>query len=258
MSGPRSEVAVALPSTWSSGPRRGLLTIPTCPPLAAGNAFCQAAQLHLQLQSKHDAAANFVDAGNAFKKADPQGKMLLHVLSQGSGCPGDTVVPAGVGKGAQTPGSWRSKAPRLPSLPWGNISFCLDPLVIKGGSCLPVLQALLSHQAQIAVTPEAGMPIGWQADTWLCGDTRRTCLRCCISGHGLEEACPGPRDMRESPVALCNLSECRKAGLLPRPLLRQLAAGLAGQRPAGSLCQSQCWAVAGVGGGWISWLGCGA
>ncbi|NXA57646.1 SNAA protein, partial [Nothocercus julius] len=39
---------------------------------AAGNAFCQAAQLHLQLQSKHDAATNFVDAGNAFKKADPQ------------------------------------------------------------------------------------------------------------------------------------------------------------------------------------------
>lgn len=44
------------------------------PPSAAGNAFCQAAQLHLQLQSKHDAATNFVDAGNAFKKADPQGK----------------------------------------------------------------------------------------------------------------------------------------------------------------------------------------
>lgn len=44
------------------------------PSPAAGNAFCQAAQLHLQLQSKHDAATNFVDAGNAFKKADPQGK----------------------------------------------------------------------------------------------------------------------------------------------------------------------------------------
>lgn len=38
----------------------------------AGNAFCQAAQLHLQLQNKHDAATCFVDAGNAFKKADPQ------------------------------------------------------------------------------------------------------------------------------------------------------------------------------------------
>uniref|UniRef100_A0A6I8SUM9 NSF attachment protein alpha n=1 Tax=Xenopus tropicalis TaxID=8364 RepID=A0A6I8SUM9_XENTR len=41
---------------------------------AAGNAFCQAAQIHLQVQSKHDAATNFVDAGNAFKKSDPQGK----------------------------------------------------------------------------------------------------------------------------------------------------------------------------------------
>ncbi|KAK0150100.1 Alpha-soluble NSF attachment protein [Merluccius polli] len=36
-----------------------------------GNAFSQAAQLHLQMQSKHDAATNFIDAGNAFKKADP-------------------------------------------------------------------------------------------------------------------------------------------------------------------------------------------
>ncbi|MGH0179535.1 UNVERIFIED_CONTAM: hypothetical protein FKN15_001487 [Acipenser sinensis] len=39
---------------------------------AAGNAFAQAAQLHLQQQSKHDAATSFIDAGNAFKKADPQ------------------------------------------------------------------------------------------------------------------------------------------------------------------------------------------
>lgn len=40
---------------------------------AAGNAFSQAALLHLQMQSKHDAATNFIDAGNAFKKSDPQG-----------------------------------------------------------------------------------------------------------------------------------------------------------------------------------------
>lgn len=40
---------------------------------AAGNAFCQAAKLHMQLQSKHDSATSFVDAGNAYKKADPQG-----------------------------------------------------------------------------------------------------------------------------------------------------------------------------------------
>ncbi|XP_051981620.1 alpha-soluble NSF attachment protein-like [Xyrauchen texanus] len=39
---------------------------------AAGGAFCKAAQLHLQVQSKHNAALNFIDAGNAFKKADPQ------------------------------------------------------------------------------------------------------------------------------------------------------------------------------------------
>uniref|UniRef100_A0A671XP86 N-ethylmaleimide-sensitive factor attachment protein, alpha b n=1 Tax=Sparus aurata TaxID=8175 RepID=A0A671XP86_SPAAU len=38
---------------------------------SAGNAFSQAALLHLQMQSKHDAATNFIDAGNAFKKADP-------------------------------------------------------------------------------------------------------------------------------------------------------------------------------------------
>jgi len=44
--------------------------------LAAGNAFSQAALLHLQMQSKHDAATNFIDAGNAFKKSDPQGIYL--------------------------------------------------------------------------------------------------------------------------------------------------------------------------------------
>lgn len=44
---------------------------------AAGNAFCLAAKLHMQLQSKHDSATSFVDAGNAYKKADPQGKVHL-------------------------------------------------------------------------------------------------------------------------------------------------------------------------------------
>ncbi|KPP77574.1 N-ethylmaleimide-sensitive factor attachment protein, beta-like [Scleropages formosus] len=42
---------------------------------AAGNAFCQAAKLHMQLQNKHDSATSFVDAGNAYKKADPQGEV---------------------------------------------------------------------------------------------------------------------------------------------------------------------------------------
>ncbi|NXH96096.1 SNAB protein, partial [Pachycephala philippinensis] len=46
------------------------IAIPSFP--AAGNAFCQAAKLHMQLQSKHDSATSFVDAGNAYKKADPQ------------------------------------------------------------------------------------------------------------------------------------------------------------------------------------------
>ncbi|XP_016147388.1 beta-soluble NSF attachment protein-like [Sinocyclocheilus grahami] len=41
---------------------------------AAGNAFCQAARIHMQLQNKHDSATSYIDAGNAFKKADPQGE----------------------------------------------------------------------------------------------------------------------------------------------------------------------------------------
>uniref|UniRef100_A0A8C9RE47 N-ethylmaleimide-sensitive factor attachment protein, alpha b n=1 Tax=Scleropages formosus TaxID=113540 RepID=A0A8C9RE47_SCLFO len=64
----------------SHGPRalRSGVARPCCRSLcslcvsAAGNAFSQAARLHLQMQSKHDAATNFIDAGNAFKKADPQ------------------------------------------------------------------------------------------------------------------------------------------------------------------------------------------
>lgn len=37
----------------------------------AGNAFCQSAQLQLNLGSRHEAASNYVDAGNCYKKADP-------------------------------------------------------------------------------------------------------------------------------------------------------------------------------------------
>lgn len=48
---------------------------------AAGNAFSQAARLHLQMQSKHDAATNFIDAGNAFKKADPQGDSYKRITA---------------------------------------------------------------------------------------------------------------------------------------------------------------------------------
>ncbi|KAK3595950.1 hypothetical protein CHS0354_032463 [Potamilus streckersoni] len=39
---------------------------------AAGNAFCRAATIQLQLNSRHDAATQYVDAGNAYRKADPQ------------------------------------------------------------------------------------------------------------------------------------------------------------------------------------------
>jgi len=38
---------------------------------AAGNSFCQAAKLQLRLQSRHEAATHYVDAGNCYKKADP-------------------------------------------------------------------------------------------------------------------------------------------------------------------------------------------
>ncbi|XP_029352017.1 N-ethylmaleimide-sensitive factor attachment protein, beta b isoform X2 [Echeneis naucrates] len=38
---------------------------------SAGNAFCKAARLHMQLQNKHDCATSFIDAGNAYKKSDP-------------------------------------------------------------------------------------------------------------------------------------------------------------------------------------------
>uniref|UniRef100_A0A8C9X777 NSF attachment protein beta n=1 Tax=Sander lucioperca TaxID=283035 RepID=A0A8C9X777_SANLU len=37
----------------------------------AGSAFCKAARLHMQLQNKHDCATSFIDAGNAYKKSDP-------------------------------------------------------------------------------------------------------------------------------------------------------------------------------------------
>uniref|UniRef100_A0A8C7WSS6 Uncharacterized protein n=1 Tax=Oryzias sinensis TaxID=183150 RepID=A0A8C7WSS6_9TELE len=46
---------------------------------AAGNAFCQAARLHMQLQNKLDSATSFVDAGNAYKKADPQGESTENI-----------------------------------------------------------------------------------------------------------------------------------------------------------------------------------
>ncbi|CAG9567804.1 unnamed protein product [Danaus chrysippus] len=37
----------------------------------AGQAFCSAAQLHLKAGVRHDAATNFIDASNCYKKSDP-------------------------------------------------------------------------------------------------------------------------------------------------------------------------------------------
>lgn len=39
--------------------------------IEAGNAFIEAAQLHLKQNNKHDAGTLFVDAANCFKKVDP-------------------------------------------------------------------------------------------------------------------------------------------------------------------------------------------
>ena len=47
---------------------------------AAGNAFCEAANLYSKLGSRHDAATNFVDAANCYKKSDPNGRLLLTVV----------------------------------------------------------------------------------------------------------------------------------------------------------------------------------
>jgi len=37
----------------------------------AGQAFCEAANLNLKTASRHDAATNFIDAGNCYKKSEP-------------------------------------------------------------------------------------------------------------------------------------------------------------------------------------------
>lgn len=38
----------------------------------AGKAFCEAANLHSKAGSRHDAATNYVDASNCYKKTDIQ------------------------------------------------------------------------------------------------------------------------------------------------------------------------------------------
>lgn len=39
----------------------------------AGSAFCEAANLHAKAGSRHDAATNYVDAANCYKKSDANG-----------------------------------------------------------------------------------------------------------------------------------------------------------------------------------------
>lgn len=43
---------------------------------SAGSAFCEAANLHLRSGARHDAATNFVDAANCYKKQDINGKIF--------------------------------------------------------------------------------------------------------------------------------------------------------------------------------------
>lgn len=43
----------------------------------AGSAFCKAALLHNKAGSRHDAATNYVDAANCYKKTNADG-ILLH------------------------------------------------------------------------------------------------------------------------------------------------------------------------------------
>lgn len=44
---------------------------------SAGHAFCEAAGLHGKAGSRHDAATNYVDAANCYKKSDPNGNDIL-------------------------------------------------------------------------------------------------------------------------------------------------------------------------------------
>ncbi|XP_071791391.1 alpha-soluble NSF attachment protein-like [Asterias amurensis] len=48
----------------------------------AGKAFCSCAEIQLRLESRHEAATSYVNAGNCFKKSDPQEgvKVLLRAI----------------------------------------------------------------------------------------------------------------------------------------------------------------------------------
>ena len=42
--------------------------------LAAGDSYCRAAALHIKLDSRHEAASDYVEAGNCYRKVNPAGK----------------------------------------------------------------------------------------------------------------------------------------------------------------------------------------
>ena len=42
----------------------------------AGAAFCRAADVQMQLEVKHEAGTNLVEAGQVLKRVDPQGKCM--------------------------------------------------------------------------------------------------------------------------------------------------------------------------------------
>lgn len=47
---------------------------------AAGNAFCRAASVQTNIDSRHEAASNYVEAGNCFKKADAAGICIFLIF----------------------------------------------------------------------------------------------------------------------------------------------------------------------------------
>lgn len=48
----------------------------------AGKAFCECANLHLKSSGRLDAATNYIDASNCFKKSEPNGYYKLFIIFQ--------------------------------------------------------------------------------------------------------------------------------------------------------------------------------
>jgi len=48
---------------------------------AAGNAFIQSAQIHSKAGNRHEAATQFVDAANCYKKTDTNGNCLFDICT---------------------------------------------------------------------------------------------------------------------------------------------------------------------------------